>query len=98
MTALAADYGKYTWSGQYYDTNDLAHIRDACHLKPALVGGDFMDYSPSRVAHGNAPPGYTESLDRPRPRGLCGHHVLALERADQPSRYRGSSLVAGVLL
>ena len=62
MARLAADYGKNTWSGQYYDTNDLSHIRDACGLKPAIIGGDFMDYSPSRVAIGGAPSGLTESM------------------------------------
>ncbi len=62
MAALVADYGKHTWSGQYYETNDLAHIRDACHLKPAIIGGDFMDYSPSRVARGSRPVGLTESM------------------------------------
>ena len=62
MAGLVADYGKCTWSGQYYDTNDLAHIRAASHLKPAMVGGDFMDYSPSRVAHGSLPASFTESM------------------------------------
>jgi|SRR5208283_3163365 len=72
MAALVADYGKRTWSGQYYDTNEMAGIRAACHLKPAIVGGDFMDYSPSRVAHGNAPAGYTESMIA---LGRAGHVV-----------------------
>ena len=62
MGRLAADSGKNTWSGQYYDTNDLAHIRDASGLKPAIIGGDFMDYSPSRVAIGGAPSDLTESM------------------------------------
>jgi mannan endo-1,4-beta-mannosidase len=62
MAALVADYGKHTWSGQYYETNDLAHIYDASHRKPAIIGGDFMEYSPSRVAHGSRPAGLTESM------------------------------------
>ena len=62
MAALVADYGKRTWSGQYHDSNDMARIRDAGHLKPAILGGDFMDYSPSRVARGDAPTGYTEAM------------------------------------
>ena len=62
MTALVADYGKHTWAGQYYETNDLAHIYDTCHRKPAIIGGDFMEYSPSRVAHGSRPNGLTESM------------------------------------
>ncbi len=62
MTALVADYGRHTWSGQYYETNDLAHIRNTSHLKPAIIGGDFMDYSPSRVARGSRPGDLTESM------------------------------------
>jgi mannan endo-1,4-beta-mannosidase len=62
MAALAADYGKGTWAGQYYETNDLAHILAASHLKPAVIGGDFMDYSPSRVAFGSHPDGLTERM------------------------------------
>ena len=62
MAALVSDYGKRTWSGQYHETNDLAHIRTASHLKPAIIGGDFMDYSPSRVAYGSLPDNLTESM------------------------------------
>ena len=62
MADLVADYGTRTWSGQYYDTNDLTVIHTACNLKPAIIGGDLMDYSPSRVARGSKPAGYTESM------------------------------------
>lgn len=54
--ARIADYGKCTWPGHYYEVDDLAHIRDACHLKPANISGDFMGYSLARVAHGSGPP------------------------------------------
>jgi mannan endo-1,4-beta-mannosidase len=62
MARLVAGYGKCTWSGQYYDTNDLNHIHAASGLKPAIVGADFMDYSPSRVALGSHPDNLTESM------------------------------------
>ena len=62
MARLVADYGKSTWSGQYYETNDLVHIRAASGLKPAIIGADFMDYSPSRVAIGGPPAGLTEAM------------------------------------
>jgi mannan endo-1,4-beta-mannosidase len=62
MAALVADYGKSTWSGQYYETNDLGHILAASHLKPAIIGADFMEYSPSRVAFGSRPDKLTEFM------------------------------------
>jgi mannan endo-1,4-beta-mannosidase len=62
MAGLVADYGRGTWSGQYYDTNDMSHIHAASGLKPAIVGADFMEYSPSRVAFGSHPGNLTESM------------------------------------
>jgi mannan endo-1,4-beta-mannosidase len=73
MERLVADYGKYTWSGQY-DTNDANRIRTASGRQPLIIGGDFMDYSPSRVAFGARPAGFTESLIRLQRAG----HVITL--------------------
>jgi len=62
MNRLAASYGRETWSGLCYETNDIAHVHAASSLKPAIVAGDFMDYSPSRVAFGSLPKDGTETM------------------------------------
>lgn len=69
---LVRTYGKFTWSGQQ-DAAELPFIQKTTGHKPAIVAGDFMDYSPSRVAHGAAPKGYTESMIE---LGAAGH-ILA---------------------
>lgn len=61
MRRLADDYGKRTWIGTYGMEDDdwLA----ANHGVRALVlGGDFMDYSPSRLEFGADPKTHTEDL------------------------------------
>ncbi len=54
MAALAADYGRRTWTGQY-ETNEAAYIRSLSGRRPAILGFDFIDYSPSRAAYGARP-------------------------------------------
>lgn len=61
MTKLTGDYGKHSWSGQY-GTDDVAHLRAVCGRTPAILGADFMDYSPSRVAFSGRQPHLVESL------------------------------------
>src|SRR5689334_17200691 len=51
MARLAADYGRRSWSALQL-TNDLAYIRTNADRRPAIISGDFMDYSPSRIAYG----------------------------------------------
>ena len=62
MSRLVVSYGRETWSGLCYETNDLVHVRAASGLKPVIVAGDFMDYSPSRVAFGSHPKDVTETM------------------------------------
>ena len=59
LARVVAGYGSVTLSGQN-DTKDLALIQSASGKLPALVEGDFMDYSPSRVFFGANPRSLTE--------------------------------------
>ncbi len=61
LARLTGLYGHKTLSGQY-EPAESAFIRDATGHTPAILGGDLMDYSPSRVEHGAAPQGTTERL------------------------------------
>ena len=60
LSRMVEGYGSVTLSGQN-DTKDLALIQSASGKLPALVEGDFMDYSPSRVAFGANPGSLTEN-------------------------------------
>ena len=59
--SLRGQYGRKTLSGQY-DQADSDYIHDETGQTPAILGGDFMDYSPSRVAHGSDPKEETERM------------------------------------
>lgn len=61
MASLIKDYGKKIWTGQYGDA-DCRAIHNLTGVWPAVYGGDFMDYSPSRVAHGADAKNETEKL------------------------------------
>jgi len=61
MHRLVSLYGTKTLSGQY-EAKDSAYVRSVTGKTPALYGGDLMDYSPSRVAHGSKPDGTTEAI------------------------------------
>lgn len=58
---LAGEYGRKTLSGQYA-ADDCERIRAASGKMPAIRGGDFMDYSPSRLPFGADAAGTTEKL------------------------------------
>ena len=58
--ALLTGYGKRTLSGQY-DERDCDQVVEATGKRPAILGADVMDYSPSRMAHGANPAGSVES-------------------------------------
>ena len=60
LARVVEGYGSVTLSGQN-DTKDLALIQSASGKQPALVEGDFMDYSPSRIAFGANPGSLTEN-------------------------------------
>lgn len=54
LARVAQGYGSTTLSGQN-ERSDLAVIQSASGKLPAIVEGDLMDYSPSRVAYGANP-------------------------------------------
>ncbi len=59
LARVAQGYGSTTLSGQN-ERSDLSVIQSASGKLPAIVEGDFMDYSPSRVAYGANPGSLTE--------------------------------------
>ena len=63
FAALKRNYGVRTLSGQQ-NTEDIAYIENATGQSPAVEGGDFIEYSPSRVAHGSKPGGTIEKVIR----------------------------------
>jgi mannan endo-1,4-beta-mannosidase len=54
-------YGEKMLSGQYEEAENN-YIHSVTGQTPAILGGDFMDYSPSRIARGTKPEGTTERL------------------------------------
>ena len=76
MQALVSDYGKYTWAGQH-DASEISYIQGKTGRKPAMVEGDLIDYSPSRVQYQGMPANYTESYialqNAGHVLGLCWH-------------------------
>lgn len=57
MSYLVDQYGKFTLSGQYHYSNgihspEIQEIYKLTGKYPAIMGFDFMDYSPSRVEYG----------------------------------------------
>src|SRR5579862_2207272 len=65
---LIDQYGAKTLSGQP-EPAESDYIRDVTGKAPAIVGSDFMDYSPSRVARNGMPKDGTEEMIR---RGRSG--------------------------
>lgn len=73
MRYLVDQYGKTTLSGQQ-EMGDAQYIRQVTEKLPAILAGDLMDYSPSRVAYGSKPKDYTERMIRASREG----HILSL--------------------
>lgn len=67
MADLVADYGRHTWSGQQ-EAPETTNVFRISGRWPAIVCGDLIEYSPSRIAYGANPGNYAES-------------IIALERA-----------------
>ncbi len=61
MQFLVSHYGRVTLSGQH-ETADAQYVQQTAGVTPAILGGDFIEYSPSRVAHGSDPKGETEKM------------------------------------
>lgn len=76
MKALVSDYGHHTWTGQH-DNNEISYIQGITGRKPAMVEGDLIDYSPSRVQYQGMPAHYTEDMialeSAGHVLGLCWH-------------------------
>ena len=68
MRYLTSIYGKQTLSGQY-GLKEMNLVRQRVGVMPAIQGGDFMDYSPSREAFGSRPKNLTESYIQTSRRG-----------------------------
>jgi mannan endo-1,4-beta-mannosidase len=58
---LIDHYGSQTLSGQY-DFGDSDFVRSTVGVTPAILGGDLIDYSPTRVAFGANPNNEAEKL------------------------------------
>ncbi len=71
LDALIDRYGAKTLSGQH-EPAEADYVREVTGKAPAIVGGDFMDYSPSRVARNGLPKEGTEEMIR---RGQAGQIV-----------------------
>lgn len=61
MRFLTEHYGKRVLSGQYGLT-DSRFVHEKTGEWPAILGGDFMDYSPSRREFGADPGNHTEEM------------------------------------
>jgi mannan endo-1,4-beta-mannosidase len=61
MQTLVHFYGAKTLSGQV-GAGDTAYIQSVTGKTPAIMAGDFIDYSPSRLAYGSDPKGETERV------------------------------------
>lgn len=58
---LSSGYGKATLSGQQ-DVGELDVVEALTGVRPAILGGDLIEYSPSRIEYGSNPNQHTESL------------------------------------
>lgn len=59
LKRLQSTYGAVTLSGQQ-ELADCNYVRSVTGKVPAVLGGDLIEYSPSRVAHGARPAGTIE--------------------------------------
>ncbi len=61
LGTIAANYGRHTYSGQH-GIAETSHILQVSGKLPAMIEGDLMNYSPSRVERQGIPADYTESI------------------------------------
>ncbi|MBK1879190.1 glycosyl hydrolase [Pelagicoccus mobilis] len=61
LSYLSDRYGRLTLSGQQ-DIPELDIVENLTGVRPAILGGDLMDYSPSRVENGADAQNETENL------------------------------------
>lgn len=61
MRYLVSLYGRKTISGQY-DQAEADYVHQISGRTPAILGGDLIEYSPSRLAHGSDSKNETERM------------------------------------
>jgi hypothetical protein len=61
LARVTANYGSLTHSGQN-GIAETSHIFGVSGKLPAIIEGDFMRYSPSRIEYGENPGNHTESI------------------------------------
>jgi mannan endo-1,4-beta-mannosidase len=84
---LTRSYGRLTYSGQY-DKGECAYIESKTGRIPAILGGDLIDYSPTRVARENPPskdlvPGWIESVKKGQILTLSWHWTAPTDLIDK---------------
>ena len=86
---LVGFYGTKTLSGQINEA-DTQYLQSITGKTPAIMGGDLIEYSPSRIAHGSDPKGETERLIRDAKAGqiitLLWHWNAPTDLIDQKTR------------
>ena len=87
MRRLVSLYGVKTLSGQYADT-DNDYVREITGKTAAIYGDDFIEYSPSRIAHGAKP----EATDRMLARAKGGQIITASWHWNAPRALRDTML------
>ena len=70
MAMLREHYGKGAYSG-VYSNEDADFVRETTGKVPAIMGGDLIEYSPTRIAHGSDPKNEVERL-------IAAHHDGAI--------------------
>lgn len=97
MTYLASLYGEKTLAGQQGNVGQNVPFPSSTYLSrsgglvPALRGSDFIEYSPSRIAHGANPNGESERIiDWARQTGgvvsMMWHWNAPTDLIDQPGK------------
>ena len=61
LKTLVGFYGTKTLSGQI-NAPDTEYLQSVTGKTPAIMGGDLIEYSPTRIAHGSDPKNETERL------------------------------------
>lgn len=92
LSYLIDIYGSKTLSGQYdqYDGTEIPYIREVTGRTPAVLGGDLMDYTSSRIARGADPKKHVENLIKSAREGyiitLCWHWNAPKDLLDTPEQ------------
>jgi mannan endo-1,4-beta-mannosidase len=61
LAQVTASYGSLSLSGQH-EIAETSHIFSVSGKLPAIIEGDLINYSPSRIEYGENPGSYTESI------------------------------------